>query len=123
MISVLMMPTFLKVGIIIDFKVNQDFIAEVLCINKEKPMMNCDGKCYLSKKLKKAKEQEEKQLPAGIQDKVEVVYSQSGNYFEFLPQIAPLISNLIPAYGDDFSPSSFIADIFHPPKLNLISEA
>ena len=35
------------------FKLNQDFIAKVLCINKERPKLKCDGNCYLNKELKK----------------------------------------------------------------------
>ena len=35
------------------FKLNQDFIANELCINKEKPELNCHGKCHLNNELKK----------------------------------------------------------------------
>lgn len=41
--------------IFIDFKLNQESIAEAHCINKDKPEMNCDGKCYLKKQLEKTK--------------------------------------------------------------------
>jgi archaellum component FlaF (FlaF/FlaG flagellin family) len=32
---------------------NKDFIKEVLCINKEKVSMACEGKCHLKKELEK----------------------------------------------------------------------
>lgn len=44
---------------VLEYLYNQDFIAEVLCINKDKPMLNCDGKCYLAKMIKE--QQNEKQ--------------------------------------------------------------
>jgi hypothetical protein len=38
----------------IEYEINKKYIAEVLCENKDKPMMHCNGKCYLKKQLKKA---------------------------------------------------------------------
>lgn len=37
------------------FKFNQTYISDVFCINKDKPELDCDGKCYLKKKLDTAK--------------------------------------------------------------------
>ncbi len=47
-----------------NYLVNQDYIAEFLCINKDKPELECNGKCYLKKQLKEASEEKEKNLPA-----------------------------------------------------------
>ncbi|MXV15282.1 hypothetical protein [Hufsiella ginkgonis] len=41
-----------------EFKLNETYIAKVLCINKEKPQLHCNGKCYLAKKLKQAEEKD-----------------------------------------------------------------
>ena len=120
MIIALMLPNLTKIGILIDFKINQDFIAEVLCINKEKPMSTCNGKCYLSEQLKKAEEQEEKQAPTNKKERLEVVYYFSKSSFDFLFCADFFVSKLNPACVDEFYTSSFIADIFRPPKLNLI---
>ena len=38
---------------IVYYELNQDYIAEFLCINKDKPEMHCNGKCYLKKEIKK----------------------------------------------------------------------
>lgn len=40
------------------FKVNQEQIIAEKCENKAIPMMHCNGKCYLSKQLKKLEEKE-----------------------------------------------------------------
>src|SRR5690606_923264 len=42
------------------FELNQQYIIEYFCVNKDKPMLHCDGKCYLAKKLKEAEEKEKK---------------------------------------------------------------
>lgn len=41
------------------FYVNQQEIAAEKCENKTKPMLNCNGQCYLSKQLKKLEEKEQ----------------------------------------------------------------
>jgi len=35
-----------------DYYANIEYIKEVLCVNKDKESMKCDGKCYLRAKLK-----------------------------------------------------------------------
>ena len=46
------------------YYLNYDYIAEVLCINKEKPMTLCYGKCYLNEQLEKANAADETTPPA-----------------------------------------------------------
>lgn len=120
MIMAVMLPSLTKIGVLIDFKINQDFIVEVLCINKEIPMSTCNGKCYLSEKLKEAEEQEEKQAPTNKKERFEVVYYYDKSSFDFPINTDCFVSKLNPACVDEFYTSCFIADIFRPPKLNLI---
>lgn|SRR5574343_12312 len=39
--------------VMIDWKVNQDFITARYCVNKNKPELKCNGQCQLAKKLRK----------------------------------------------------------------------
>lgn len=114
-----MFPTFLKMGILIDFKINQDFISEVLCINKEKTAKTCKGSCYLSEQIKRTQEQEDKQIPHNNKERLQVVYFQSKTIFNFFGLSDKSITTFGSAYQDGFFASSFITDIFHPPKLIL----
>ena len=43
---------------VIDYAFNYDYISKVLCVNKNKPEMKCNGKCHLMKELAKASEGE-----------------------------------------------------------------
>jgi hypothetical protein len=43
---------------VIDYIVNYEYISKVLCVNKDKPKMKCNGKCHLMKELAKASENE-----------------------------------------------------------------
>ena len=49
-----------KLGIYAYFQLNKDYISSVLCINKNKPVLQCNGNCFLTKKLKAEKEKEKK---------------------------------------------------------------
>lgn len=49
---------------VIDYVVNYDYIAKVLCENKAKPELKCNGKCQLMKELAKAAEEEKPISPA-----------------------------------------------------------
>ena len=120
MIIATLLPNLTKVGVLIDFKINQDFIAEVLCINKKKPASTCNGKCYLSEQLKKAEQQEEKRAPTSKNERLEVLYcfSKDSSNLSYFP--GNYKSKLNQVYEVEFYHSPFISDIFHPPKLNLI---
>jgi hypothetical protein len=43
---------------VIDYVVNYEYISKVLCVNKAKPKMKCNGKCHLMKELAKTSENE-----------------------------------------------------------------
>lgn len=43
---------------VLDYVVNYEYITKVLCINKSKPKLQCNGKCQLMKELAKASENE-----------------------------------------------------------------
>ena len=46
----------------LEYAINKDFIANVLCINKDKPALKCNGKCHLKKELKKASDTNENKM-------------------------------------------------------------
>jgi hypothetical protein len=63
-IAILLLTSFTlqlcnRVGIIAWFNLNQDKVVELFCINKDKPELDCKGKCYLAEKLEEAKQTEE----------------------------------------------------------------
>jgi len=52
-----------KLTIITYFQANRDYIAEVLCVNREKPMTMCMGQCFLDRNLSLADDETPKQAP------------------------------------------------------------
>jgi hypothetical protein len=111
---------FSKIWIVVSFKINQDKIAKTLCVKKEIKNNSCQGKCHLKKQLDKADEEEQKQAPTNIKEKVEVLYCQTQRPFDFLKAVLFYENQTLGNYACDFYSSSFITNIFRPPKTILI---
>src|SRR5699024_7192955 len=52
----MLLKAFIVPVVYVDFKIHQDYIAEVLCINRDKPELHCNGKCILMQKIKEVQE-------------------------------------------------------------------
>lgn len=44
---------------LVEYAVNYNHIVNTLCVNKSKPELHCNGKCYLSKELAKTSDNTE----------------------------------------------------------------
>lgn len=56
---------------VVEYIANYDYIANVLCENKDKPELKCDGKCYLSQMLAEESKQSEEN-PFGDKQIIEI---------------------------------------------------
>src|ERR1051326_6833967 len=45
---------------VINYLFHKEYISAVLCENKDKPMLHCNGKCHMIKEMKKAGDEESK---------------------------------------------------------------
>ena len=55
MLFIVLIALFLKPILpVVDYVVNYEYISKVLCENKDKPKLQCNGKCHLMKGLAKA---------------------------------------------------------------------
>jgi hypothetical protein len=114
--------TFLLIGIVINcfnysllfstYSFNKAYIATVLCTNKHKPELHCEGKCFMDIKLKEL-EQKNKHDQENVKRMIETV--------------APTITNLVPSFYEiavlknvphyvQKKPIGKTITIFHPPK-------
>ncbi len=58
-VFIVLISLFLKPILpVVDYVVNYEYISKVLCENKDKPKLQCNGKCHLMKQLAKAAETE-----------------------------------------------------------------
>lgn len=96
------------------FFLNRDYIARVLCINKDIPDSGCNGACQLKKEIEKDKEKQDK---SGIDNKVKeiLVYYPSTLPTTSLVAIEWSEKPYNNIYFTSFLPEGFIHNIFHPP--------
>ena len=109
-----LVQTFSKWAIIIDYNYNKKFIARELCINKNKPWMHCNGKCHLKKRI--AKEQENNQPSSGnlLKEKSETQYFEE-KQFHIEPLISVFYANYLSTNTILIS-QSFYRFCFRPPQ-------
>lgn len=101
---------------VLEYVVNYEYISKVLCINRDKPKMQCNGKCHLMQELAKASDAEK---PVSSDKKImsqvlEVLF------FEEIPslKIAQVCfgakEKTNPVYSNLYSHMNMYS-IFHPP--------
>lgn len=56
------------VVIVSAFYINRDYISQYLCENRDAPQLHCKGTCVLMKKMKKAREDEKKNIENKIKE-------------------------------------------------------
>ena len=104
---------------VVDYIVNYDYISKVLCENKAKPELKCNGKCHLMKELAKESETE-KPISNDKKDnskyEIEVLFCEEIKsvvfeqiYFDYTTSIGDNYANL---YFHSVSCS-----VFHPPTI------
>jgi hypothetical protein len=93
-----------------DFYLNRDYIAKNLCVNRDKPMMHCNGKCYLAKKLN---DEGKSQSPASKTERLDVTPFFVPSSFS-LPDFTQLKKSKYFIINEK-EVSTFSPFIFHPP--------
>lgn len=115
LVAVILFQTAGKTFILANYELNKEYIAKVLCVNKENPKMHCNGKCHLKKELNKAEKNEQSPLNR-IKEKTEFqIFSQATNNLTIY-----LVNELVA--DQTFSPYTFnlsekhLFSVFHPPQ-------
>lgn len=104
---------------VIDYVVNYNYIATVLCENKDKPALKCCGKCHLKKELANASEGEKpnsSDKKDTSKQEVEVLFFQK---IELLVTEQIYFQNKT-SIGDNYANLYFHnvdCSVFHPPTV------
>jgi hypothetical protein len=112
-----LLPTVSQWGTIAYYHANKDYIARVLCENRDKPQLNCDGKCYLAKQLKAQQDRQDKETTERVQNTpVLQLFCNDSFVFTFNLMVATgqtrtRFAYLITPYSAPLSP------VFQPPGL------
>ena len=107
--------------LVLDFELRKEYIIKVYCVNKNRPELHCDGKCYLAEKIAQSKERDEKQAMNSF---LSQVFAMEG-FSEFPDFSLALILHEFSSekgnnffYKTPFSNPPF-ASFFTPPKASV----
>ena len=112
-----LLPTVSPWGTIAYYHANRDYIARVLCENRDKPELHCDGKCYLAKQLKAQQDKQDKETTERVQNTpVLQLFCQANSPFLFASVEMLLASVELPTYR---FPSYLtpLLGLFRPPRF------
>ncbi len=125
-----MLLIFLQISIkpitYFNWKINQELITQKYCVNKDKPMLHCDGKCYLMKKMNQLdlEEKQERQkfpFPSQKLEQVETPFLPVDFKFELKAlNINQIANNNQFASSEDLYQFDFKKNCFQPPQDKLI---
>lgn len=113
--TAMLFKAFLAPAVFIDFKLNQEYIAKVLCINRDKPQLDCDGQCILMQKMKNTQDADHPEQSQNLKTHLLEIFSDIAAVFRPLS---------LPSYQQEFFtfneavPSGNFSKIFHPPKIS-----
>lgn len=95
-----------------DYIINQDYIAEFLCVNKDNTELKCNGKCYLMQRLQEQNNEKQKNLPRIAMEEYPIGFVE---LFSVLHKSSIKISALAPnGYFNDYYYLYSYID-YHPP--------
>ena len=110
LLVIVALQTFSSFLIQADFYLNQNYIAKNLCVNRDKPMMHCNGKCFLAKKLK---EEGKSQSPASKTERLDVSPFFVPTSYSFID--VQQLDKREYFIKNETAVSAFSPFIFHPP--------
>ena len=98
------------------YEMNKEYITKNFCVNKDKPEMECDGKCHMKKMLKKSKDKQEESFPEGTLEVKFISYLKPYFHQEYCKNdfIPP---SLFSGYIEQLKSNLFFHNIFHPPQV------
>jgi hypothetical protein len=115
LISLVLLQTFSREVLVVDFTLNRAVITARFCVNKSRPQLHCDGKCYFAKQLKKQAEREN-QAPNSLKERLEMLPAA---FRSLVPPVPARWASAPASYGHyhlAWAPADAARGVFHPPQ-------
>ena len=112
--SLVLLQTFSRELLVADFYANRTEITARYCVNKNRPMLHCDGKCYFAKQLKKQEERQSKSA-GPLKERLDMLPTAFGGWQprEIVAWVTPVS---YPAAAGAAAPPSPAGAIDQPPR-------
>lgn len=79
LVALVLLQTFSRELLVVDFTLNQATITARFCVNKARPQLHCDGRCYFAKKLKQQEDRESKSA-GPLKERLEMLAAPFGRW-------------------------------------------
>src|SRR4051812_12457398 len=115
LIAALLVQCTSQLWIMVAFKINQDYIAANLCINRFDAIPVCKGSCFLEDQLNQDQKQQQKFPDLKTR---EITLFCQGNSIEFVTQtMLPKDNVSYACYKISFISSDYLRSVFRPPMI------
>jgi hypothetical protein len=115
LISLVLLQTFSREVLVVDFTLHRATITARFCVNKARPMLHCDGKCYFAKQLKQQQERENK-APNSLKERLEMLPTAFSGLVPTAPARWALASVGYGRLRAAWVPASVARGVFQPPR-------
>lgn len=101
---------------VVSFELNQKYISEKLCENRDKPWMHCNGRCYLMKKVKQAEDNEKRQANKDLRSSMQVLWCVNPSNLIQNRQVEHALAKRYKIHYSYAYSNQYTTAIFRPPK-------
>lgn len=115
LISLVLLQTFSREVLVVDFALNRATITARFCVNKARPQLHCNGQCYFAKQLKKQQERENK-APNPLKEKLEMLPTAFSGLLPAAPARWATLRTGYPTPHAAHVPASTLGGVFQPPQ-------
>lgn len=111
---------FSRIFVLVVFELNKNYILDNLCENRDDQAFSCVGKCYLTKKLNQAADNEKEHSKKSEHNNAETYLSQNQHpitnaAFSLFPHPSK------PGYGNTVAlVGNILESIFRPPRIIVL---
>ncbi len=113
LILLIVCSTFTRLFYFAGYELNKDYIAQNLCVNKNKPELHCNGKCFLSRKIAEAEQKQQSQEKKTQKDLFQQIMLTASLNIIFFNNV-PLEHHF--DYHNHYQANNY-SSIFHPPPM------
>ena len=104
----------------LDYELRKEFIIDNFCVNRNRPELHCDGKCYLATRLAAVQRQEQQQAERNFMFKLLENITDCQTFFATFSTPDYAADALrVPSfrYVSPFFHNAALSGVFHPPQV------
>ena len=104
----------------LDYELRKEFIIDNFCVNRNRPELHCDGKCYLATRLAAVQKQEQQQAERNFIFKLLENITDCQTFFASFSASDPVSDERafpVFRYVSPFFHNAALSGVFHPPQV------